>query len=204
MSAKARILQPKGLFVAAVAAITVAFLTDTAGQTLQLREIDHLECAADRYSRSNKTRAIAIADIAEYDSPRPEWKRFASEEELDMFSRDNSVYTAALNWVRGRNLVVTSISSGSPSGDWARYVKYVFYDDGRTAKISDELRTFYGNCIARTFIYLSRSGRILEKQTRSFDLVTRKPLKRSCDTVADASFHRNARELPFYALVIRK
>lgn len=204
MATKTFISKPIGSLVALAAAFLVVFVTNAIGQAAQLREIDSLERDADRFSRLNKKRAIAIADIAEYDAPRREWKRFESPEIMEKFAQENIVYTAALNWVQGKKVRVTSITYSSPSGDWARFVKYVFYSDGLTAKITDEMRTFYGDCILRTSIYLSRGGRVLKRQSRSYDLVTNKPRKRKCDTGTDTAVFRNAFELPFYALIIRK
>jgi hypothetical protein len=204
MAAKTFISKPIGFLLALAAGVLVVFVTNAIGQAAQLREIDNLERDADRFSRLNKRRAIAIADIAEYDAPRREWKRFESPEKMEKFAQENIVYTASLNWVQGKKIRITSITYSSPSGDWARYVKYVFYSDGQTAKITDEMRTFYGDCILRTSIYLSRGGRILKRQSRSYDLITNKPRQSKCDSGTETAVFHNAFELPFYKLIIRK
>jgi len=180
--------------------LATVLITEVSAQNALLRDIDRLKTSAAAYARRNPNNAIVVADVADYDE-KSQWKRFDSPRELEMFAEENPVYTSALNWFRKQQLLLTSITYSSPSGDWARYVTYIFRKDGSVAAITDELRTFYGNCINLTNIYLAKNGRILRRQTRSFDLITNKPIKKICDTGTSTQILYSSKELPFFQLL---
>lgn len=182
--------------------IAIAGASGLNAQVRSIREIDRLASSRKAFADKNLEKAIAVANIADYDAPT-QWKRIGSAEDMRRYGDENPVYTSALNWLLGKRLIYSEIYYTSPSGDWARYVSYVFRDDGSTALINDEMRTFNENCIARTRVYLNEKGRILRRQTRSFDLISKKPRRTKCDAGTATSIIVNAEKLPFFPLIFR-
>lgn len=180
--------------------LATSLISEVSAQAGLIRDIERLKTSAAAFARRNPNNAIAVADIADYDA-KSQWKRFGSPRELELFAEENPVYTSAFNWFRKQQLLLTSITYSSPSGDWARYLTYIFRRDGSVAAITDELRTFYGNCITLTNIYLSKNGRILKRLTKSFDLITNKPRKKICDTSTSTQILHSSKELPFFRLL---
>ena len=151
---------------------------------------------------------IVIADTADYDKEKPDWKLFASEAELDKFRENSETYNIAYNFRKSGKLVASNFTKFSPSGDWSKYLFHYFRDDGSLAKVKSELRTFYGDFIVIRNIYFDRNGKQLKKTVKYLDLFTRKPKKPAKDYIDgsdlssnEADFYKHASKLPFIKLI---
>ncbi|MEO8648964.1 MAG: hypothetical protein ABI539_07345 [Acidobacteriota bacterium] len=145
---------------------------------------------------------LVVADVADFDQEKPDWKKFGSVKLLDKYREDREVYDSANNWFRNNKLVLSVITLSSPSGDWAKYLRLYYRNDGSLAKADSELRTFHGTVIVMQGLYFDRTGKLLKKTIDVFDLATKKRRKPdssylSDDQADDDKLYRTTKKLPF-------
>jgi hypothetical protein len=172
----------------------------------EIRRIDALAKSTDR--EVNKAIKVIVADVADFDKDKAEWKLFGSEQELEKFREKTETYTTALNWKRNGKLIATNLTLSSPSGDWSKFLFHYFRPDGSLALVRSELRTFYGDYVVKESRYFDRQGRLIRKSIKYFDLISGKPKKPTRELREDKpSFYKvdyfvNARKLPFAELIL--
>lgn len=176
-------------------------------QTAATRWIDAYVRSVDTFVRRHPT-AIIVADIAEYDSGKPEWRRFPSESELAKFRESSETYTVAYNYRKSGKIVASNFTRFSPSGDWAKYLSHYFREDGSLAKVSSELRTFYGDLIIQQEFYFNARGKRIKKSIKYLDLTTQKPKKPAAEYIEGmneeldrADYYLTVKSLPFVRLL---
>ena len=187
--------------------LLLIFVCTAFAETAEIKKIDVYARTID--SLVNKDRnPIVIADTADYEKEKPEWKRFASEKELEKFRETTETYAVAYNFRRNGKLVASNFTKFSPSGDWAKYLFHYFREDGSLAKVRSELRTFYGDFIVIQDLYFDRKGKQLKKTVRYLDLTTRKPKKPKKEyldglvfSLNEKDYYKHASKLPFAALL---
>jgi hypothetical protein len=179
-------------------------------QTAAIKRIDAYARSVDAFVRKHPAANIVIADVSEYDTEKPQWRRFASEADLSKFRENSETYTVAYNYRKGRKIVASDFTKFSPSGDWAKYLFHYFRGDGSVAKVSSELRTFYGDFIVIQDLYFDRKGKQLKKTVRYLDLTTRKPKKPTKDdldafafSLDEKDYYEHSSMLPFAAILSR-
>ena len=149
---------------------------------------------------------LVFADVADFELQRPNWKKFNSVKLLEKYREGNDVYDSANNWLKNNKLVLSAITLSSPSGDWAKYLRLYYREDGSLAKADSELRTFHGGVIVQQGLYFDRKGKLLKKTLDVFDLATKKRKKPdssylSDDQADDDRFYRTTKKLPFAHLI---
>lgn len=152
-----------------------------------IRQIDIYARSLDRLTRRHPEPDLVFANTADYDQKKPKWKSFASSKALEKFRENTETYTIAENWKQNRRIVLSNFTLFSPSGDWAKYVYHYFRSDGSLAKVTSELRTFYGDYIVIEDLYFDAKGRRLKRKIKYLDLTTRKPKKLTSDFLGDNS-----------------
>jgi hypothetical protein len=193
-------------FGVAALIIPMALTSLSVAQTGAVAKIDTYVAAVKRVSNSRREPKIVVADIAEYDKEKSEWKRFDSEKALEKYREEKGeTYSIAYNWKRQGKLIATNFTDFSPSGDWSQYTFHYFREDGSLAKVEAELRTFYGDYIALRNYYYNDKGKQIKQTTRYLDLNTNKPKKPSKNMMDPNSFkpeiYKTVDKLPFASLV---
>ena len=193
----------------AILLLTVFGLVSAQGKkTAEIRRIDALARTVDRIAK-NDHKNIIVADTAEFDQEKANWKLFESEKALDKFRENTETYTVAFNWLRNGRLAASNFTLFSPSGDWTKYVFHYFRPDGSLALAKSELRTFFGEYIVREERYFDKRGRLIKRTIRYFDLTTEKPKKPTKEMRDDnpslykVDYYLNVKKLPFVALLSR-
>lgn len=178
--------------------------------TATIKQIDAYARSIDKITDRRKEPDIVIADVSDYDTDKPEWRKFKSTKELEAFRGETETYTIAYNWRTNSKIVLAVFTIFSPSGDWVQYVTHYFRPDGSAAKVSNELRTFYGHYIVIREVHLNSKGKVLKKSTKYLDLPSGKPKKPSQDLFGDNpilarnEYYKKVSALPFFSLARKK
>jgi hypothetical protein len=193
----------------AILVLTAVGLASAQGKNAaEIRRIDTLARTIDRIAKNDRKKII-IADTADFDQKKADWKLFESEKALDAFREKTETYTVAFNWLRNGKVIASNFTLFSPSGDWTKYVFHYFRPDGSLAMVKSELRTFFGEYIVREERYFDKRGRILKRSIRYLDLTTGKPKKPTKEMRDDnpslykVDYYLNVKKLPFVALLSR-
>src|SRR5262245_51308506 len=117
-----------------------------AKRSTEIRKIDALARIIDRIAVAD-SKKIIVADTADFNQEKADWKLFESDKALDNFRESSETYTIAFNWRRDGKIAASNFTLFSPSGDWTKYVFHYFRPDGSLAIVKSELRTFYGEFI---------------------------------------------------------
>ena len=123
------------LLTAALSVFSQSTKTNTVAQ------IESYSKSIDQMTKRRKEPDLVIADVSDYDTEKPEWRKFKSTKELDAFRKKTETYTVAYNWRTNSKIVSSVFTVFSPSGDWAQYVTHYFRPDGSAAKVNTEMRT---------------------------------------------------------------
>lgn len=184
------------LLIAAVSAVAQK------GTSVQIRRIDAYAKSIDRITNKKQEPDVIFADTSQGDD-KPKWEKFDSTKALDKFREATETYTVAYNWTSKGTIVASNFTLFSPSGDWAKYVNHYFRADGSLAKVTSELRTFYGDYIVIEALYFDAGGRRLKRGIKYLDLTTKKPRKPTSDFLSDNSmtsgvdYFKRTKHLPF-------
>jgi hypothetical protein len=71
---------------------------------------------------------------------------------------------------------LAKLTTISPSGDWSHVTRYCFRADGTLAFSESTLRTAYGNVKVYEVVAYGRTGKVLKRTRKLYDLKTDKPL----------------------------
>ena len=181
-----------------------------ATKTVTIKQIDAYAKSIDIMTDRRKEPDIVIADVSDYDTENPEWRKFKSTAELDAFREKTESYTIAYNWRMNGRIVASAFTIFSPSGDWAQYVNHYFRPDGSAAKVNTEMRTFNGDYIIIRENYFDPRGKLLKETAKFLDLTTKKPKKPTAEMLDEnsefykADFYKKVSALPFFALTKSK
>lgn len=143
---------------------------------------------------------FVVADIStDYNADKPIWKRFSSVKEFE--KGEVNSYNTAYVWERNGKIAAVNMTYSSPSGDWVQYVRYIFAEDGSTAKVRRDLRTFMDNIILVREYFYDENGKLL-RQSRDFsNLETQKPIKELKNFMdIDVKIYQNRSQLPFASM----
>jgi hypothetical protein len=161
------------------------------------------------FAKRNLNKARFFGDVAAYDQsgitlrkPPERWQEFRSQKARDAAMTGDNLYNTANVWMRNGNIVLADLQYGSPSGDWAQFVRYCFREDGSLAKMEDTFRTFAGPISTVKEKFYDSKGRRLRFLIRCYDLESGR--KKRCDgnySNYDADVFRRVQQLPVYALV---
>lgn len=191
--------------------VSAAAANAQAARKSEVKRIDAYCKSVERMVESRKGPELIFADVAGDEGDKPEWREFASTEALEKFRENTETYQMANNWRQNGRIVMSVFTLSSNSGDWAKYVYHCFRADGSLAKASLDYRTFYGDFIVLQDLYFTRAGRLLKKNSKTMDLVTRKPkvpdesyLEANSHLVNKIDYFMNAGKLPFASLVKSK
>ena len=160
----------------------------------------------DKIADRRKEPDLVIADVSDYDTEKPEWRKFKSTKELEAFREKTETYTVAYNWRTNSKIVSSVFTVFSPSGDWAQYVTHYFRPDGSAAKVNTEMRTFNGDYIIVREYYFDSRGKLLKKTAKYLDLTTKKPKKPTAEMLDEnsdffkADYYKKVSVLPYYSL----
>lgn len=160
--------------------VIAAFLVASCGSLYAQNSVAEI----DKYVRTIKkvtavTRnKIVVADTGDYENGKSDWRKFASEKDLEKHRETSETYSIAFNWKKGGKLVASHFTEFSPSGDWTQYTFHYFRPDGTLAKVESELRTFYGDWIVTRSYYIDTRGRRIKRTSKYRDLNTGKPKSR--------------------------
>lgn len=189
-----------------IAAVSASGVHAQNRQKAAVRQIETYARSIERVTARRKEPDMVFADIAADEEEKAKWRKFASIKELEKFRDKTETYSIAYNWKLNGSVVAANFTIFSPSGDWAKYVMHYFRADGSLAKVTSELRTFYGDFIAKRTEYFDAAGRTLKKGTTYRDLMTNKPKKPSKDMLADnpsvdgTDHYKRVRDLPYAKL----
>ncbi len=168
--------------------------------------IDTYAKEVDRHVK--RSAKIVFADVSDYEGgKRAQWRRFASEKELEAHRENSETYSIAFTWSRGGKLVAANFTLFSPSGDWTKYVNHYFRPNGTLAKVEVDYRTFHGDFIVERNIYYGATGKPLKTTTAYKDLQSGKPKKPEAGYLGDNSellagdIYKTVRRLPFARLL---
>jgi hypothetical protein len=194
--------------------ILIAFVSVTAfaqpAKIVTVAQIAAYAKTIDRMTDRRKEPDVVIADVSDYETDVPEWKKFKSTKELEAFREKTETYTIAYNWKDKAKIVASAFTIFSPSGDWAQYVNHYFRPDGSAAKVTTEMRTFNGDYIIIREKYFDARGKVLKKTAKFLDLMTKKPKKPTEEMLDEDSefyktdFYTRLSALPFYSLIKTK
>jgi len=188
------------LFVASLSVISQTAKSNTVAQ------IDSYSKSIDQMTKRRKEPDLVIADVSNYDTDKPEWRKFRSTKELEAFREKTETYTVAYNWRNNSKIVSSVFTVFSPSGDWAQYVTHYFRPDGSAAKVNTEMRTFNGDYIIIREYYFDSRGKLLKKTAKYLDLATKKPKKPTAEMLDEksdffkADYYKKVSVLPYYSL----
>ena len=166
-----------------------------------VRSIDSYVKRVERAAKSPSK--LIIADTADYQADRPNWRKFTSEASLEKFRESADTFTMAFCWKIGGKIAAVKIANFTPSGDWARYTDHYFRTDGSLARVDSEMRTFDGDYIIEQSLYFNAAGRRIRRTVRYYDLRTKKPKKMTDEMKAETKgylefdHYKNTRKLPF-------
>ena len=190
------------LFVLFAASLSVFSQT---AKTNTVAQIEAYAKSIDQMTKRRKEPDLVIADVSDYDTDKPEWRKFKSTKELETFREKTETYTVAYNWRTNSKIVSSVFTVFSPSGDWAQYVTHYFRPDGSAAKVNTEMRTFNGDYIIIREYYFDARGKLLKKSAKFLDLTTKKPKKPTAEMLDEksgflkADHYKKVSALPFYS-----
>src|SRR5436189_2245700 len=173
-------------------------------KTNTVAQITSYAKSIDRMTDRRKEPDLVIADVSDYATEKPEWRKFKSVKELEAFREKTETYTVAYNWRSNSKIVSSVFTAFSPSGDWAQYVTHYFRPDGSAAKINAEMRTFNGDYIIIREYYFGARGNLLKKTAKYLDLTTKKPKKPTAEMLDEksdfyrADYYKKVSLLPYY------
>lgn len=175
------------------------------GTTAEIKSIDAYCKTVDAFVSRNKAPQFIFADVSDYtENSKSDWKKFASEKELEKFRETTETYSIAYNWQKNGKIIKSNFTLSSPSGDWAQYVYHHFREDGTLAKAESEMRTFNGNLIIIQDFYFDTKGKMVKKTAKYLDLKTQKPIKPTREFLegkanfsSDVDYYKSTGELPF-------
>ena len=176
------------------------------GNTISIKQIEAYAKSIDQMTKRRKEPDLVIADVSDYDTEKPEWRKFKSTKELEAFREKTETYTVAYNWRTNSKIVSSVFTVFSPSGDWAQYVTHYFRPDGSAAKVNTEMRTFNGDYIIIREYYFDSRGKLLKKTAKYLDLTTKKPKKPTAEMLDEnsdffkADYYKKVSVLPYYSL----
>jgi hypothetical protein len=133
---------------------------------------------------------------------RVQWQKYTSTADLKKASEETTLERQVYVWTEESKIIASHFTLQSESGDWALYPDYCFYKTGTTARMSSELRTFYGSMIVHREWKFDSNGRLL-KSTEKFPGLETKKSKNPNDDFIDEEippYHKTA-ELPFLSLL---
>lgn len=182
-----------------------ATLFAQSGKTADVKSIDAYCKTVDAVRKKRKTPELVFADIAEMDSDKGKWRKFASEKALEKFRETTETYSIAYNWRSGGRIVASNFTLFSGSGDWVKYVYHVFRDDGTLARVDTDFRTFNGDFKVIRRRYFDRDGKQISRSAQFLDLKTGKPKNAGSgvmgDDPSDVDYYKKTSELPFAHLL---
>jgi hypothetical protein len=191
--------------------ILIAASTSVFAQTKNTSAVTQIESYArsiDKITNRRKEPDLVIADVSDYETEKPEWRKFRSTKELDAFRETTETYTVAHNWKTNGKIVSSVFTFFSPSGDWAQCVTHYFRPNGTAAKVNTEMRTFNGDYIIIREKYFDASGKLLKQTAKYLDLATKKPKKPTAEMLDEnsdffkAEYYKKVSSLPFYSLTL--
>src|SRR5207247_2086829 len=111
----------------------------------------------DALTKKSKEPNLIFADTSDYTDEKalPKWQKFVSVNALEEFEETTALYSIAYNWRRNGKIIETNFTNSSESGDWAMYINHCYRPDGTLARVTSELRTFYGDYIITRTRYFS-------------------------------------------------
>lgn len=192
--------------LALVVQITANSAKGQSNSTVSIKQIVAYAKSIDKMTDRRKEPDLVIADVSDYDTEKPEWRKFKSTKELDAFREKTETYTVAYNWRTNSKIVSSVFTVFSPSGDWAQYVTHYFRPDGSAAKVNTEMRTFNGDYIIIREYYFDARGKLLKKTAKYLDLTTKKPKKPTAEMADEKSdffksdYYKKVSVLPYYSL----
>jgi hypothetical protein len=166
--------------------------------TTVTRTIDKYVKSIEKLTGSRKEPDLVMADAADIEAEKPDWKKFDSPAALEKARQEKETYTIAFNWKKNGKIVASNFTYFSQSGDWSQYVYHYFRENGTLARVDAELRTFNDDCVIKQRFYFNRAGKRLRKTLNYYDLTTNKPKERCLG--ADAlkfDYSRSVAKLPF-------
>lgn len=175
-----------------------------------VKQIETYAKSIDKLTTQRKEPDIVIADVSDYDTAKPEWRRFRSAKDLEDFRDETETYSIAYLWRTNGKIVSAVFTVFSPSGDWAEYITHYFRPDGSAAKVTTELRTFYGDYLVIRERFFNSRGKLLKQTSKFLDLTTKKPKKPTKEFADEnsgfrrADFYKKVSALPFYSLTASK
>jgi hypothetical protein len=139
------------------------------------------------------------------DDRQPQWRKFSSKAEFEKAFESEIPDDAAYVWIEEGKIVAANFTFQSGSGDWANHADYCFRRDETTARISSELRTFYGGMLVRRKWEMDSEGLLLKSTEEFLDLKTNTPKKPDGDFIDKTTplYHKVA-ELPFLSLLDKR
>ncbi len=175
----------------------------------QVKSIDAYCKTIDALTAKAKKPQLIFADTSDYNDAeaKPKWQSFESEKALEKFREATEAYSIAYNWQKKGKILQTNFTNFSPSGDWTMYIYHTYRDDGTLARVTSELRTFYGDYIVVQKRYFDKTGKQISKSVKYSDLTTHKPKKPSPDydsSFTDEDVFMTTAKLPFADLLTKK
>ena len=136
-----------------------------------------------------------IEDSSGEPGHKTEWHEFATKDELE---KNENHFNAAFVWLREGDIVAVNFTFSDGSQDWFQYADYCFDSRGRLAGIQEELRTAFGEIVAkRTYVY-GESGKLLIKTERFTDMDNHTPKKPDEEFIDEKlPIYRRVSHLPF-------
>lgn len=195
----------RNLLIAAL--ILTAAVGVAIAQPREVSKIDALVKSTDAIIK-HKGPELIFADVADQESSDADWRKFASEKELEKHRESSETYSIAYVWRSAGKVAAANFTLFSGSGDWANYVHYYYRPDGTLAKVEVDYRTFYGDLILEQNIYFAADGRQIKKTQRVLDLTTHKPKRltksvreQAASMAKEVDFFRSTSALPFAKLL---
>jgi hypothetical protein len=171
----------------------------------QIKAINSYCKQIDAIQERRKSPELVYANIADVNSSKDKWRKFASEKALEKFREKSEAYDIAYNWRSGGKLIASNFTHSSPSGDWVNYVNHCFRKDGTVARVETDYRTFNGDWKIISTRYFNSAGRQISSSIKYLDLQSGKPKDASDGVMGDAesraAYYRSVRKLPFATLL---
>ncbi len=151
-----------------------------------------------------------FADTADVYGRNSKWIEFESVDELEEFREESETFFITYNWFTGSRLTLTSFTVFSGSGDWAKYVRSCYRENGTLARVSIDYRTFYGDFRMVRSVYFAPKGSELyeTKEFRRLDSEELfQPDQETIDensSLASEDFFMNVKKIPYSKLLKKK
>jgi hypothetical protein len=171
----------------------------------EVKKIDAYVKTVDAVRNKLKKPSLIFGDTASTESDTEKWQKFASVKALETFRTRNEVYDIAYNWVTRGNIVQSTFTLSSQSGDWAKYNDHYFRADGSLAMIESDYRTFLGNFMVVRRRYFDKTGKQIHMTAKFLDIRSKKPKKHTDGVMGDdpdeVDYYLRTAKLPFAALL---